>query len=81
MMTASGPSAGPKSGPGPAIESRRARDRRLDRIDRLAAWLIRLGGLSIVLSVIAIILFIGAVALPLVRGAKATGPSCILAIP
>jgi len=56
------------------MESHRARDRRLDRIDRLAAWFIRLGGLSIVLSVIAIIVFIGAVAFPLVRGTKATGP-------
>ena len=54
----------------PFQRGRTARDRRLDLFDRLAARLITLGGASIVLAVIAIVAFIGAGALPLLRGAS-----------
>jgi phosphate transport system permease protein len=45
--------------------AQRARQRRLDFTDRIAARLISLGGVLVVLSVIAIVLFVGAGALPL----------------
>jgi phosphate transport system permease protein len=49
-----------------------ARDRRLDLIDRIAARAISLGGVLVVLCVIAIIVFVGAGALPLLKGATHT---------
>jgi phosphate transport system permease protein len=55
----------------PFRRNRTPRDRRLDLLDRLAARLISFGGASIVLAVIAIVLFVGAGALPLLRGASA----------
>ncbi len=48
------------------------RIRRLKRIDRVAVGVITLGGLAVVVSVIGILLFIGAEALPLFRAPTAT---------
>ena len=53
--------------------ARSRRDRLLDFVDRSAARVITLGGLAVILCVIAIIVFVGAGAVPLLRGAKVTG--------
>jgi len=57
----------PPAGTEPEERARRARQRRLDFTDRLAARLISLGGVLVVLSVIAIVIFVGAGALPLLK--------------
>ena len=45
---------------------------RLKRVDRAAVFVITLGGLSVVLAVLGILVFIGAEALPMFRGAGVT---------
>ena len=48
------------------------RIKRLERIDRTAVAVITLGGIGVILSVIAILVFIGAEAVPLFRSARVT---------
>src|SRR5688500_6015572 len=45
---------------------------RLKRIDRAAVGIISLGGISVVIAVFGILIFIGAEAVPLFRGASVT---------
>ena len=51
------------------------RIKRLKRIDRLAVGVITLGGMAVVVSVIGILVFIGAEAVPLFRAASPSSPA------
>jgi phosphate transport system permease protein len=62
------------------LEAARGRIRTVERIDRLASALIRLGGLGIVVSVLGILVFIMSEAWPLFRPARA-GLAGTLALP